>query len=374
MSNSSEINDLNQSLKPWRDQIDQIDQQILKLLNKRAGLAIEIGEIKHQQGSPIFKPEREQAVLQNLIAKNQGPIVNESISHIWREIMAASRLLEQRQSVAFLGPVGTFSEMAMHKYFGHAALGEHQASIDAVFQAINQKKVHFAVVPIENSTEGSVNRTLDLLIHTQAMIIGEVSIPVQHYLLYQQKELPKNTPDLIVCGHPQALAQCQIYLQQHPILQYCQRQAFASNALAAEMAQSDPRYVAIASEFCANAYALEIIDREIQDEFHNRTRFAVLGYHPSAPNLANPKQDQSSFILAVPNQAGAILKVLQPLAHYGVSMCRLESRPAKKSFSWEYIFMIDVEGHIHNEDVKLALAEIEKHSEFFKFLGSYAKA
>lgn len=364
---------LDEELQPWRTQIDDIDQTILKLLNQRAELAIKIGEVKHQHGSPIFKPEREQKVMQGLAEINSGPILNESIYHIWREIMAAARLLEDKQTVAFLGPAGTFSELAMQKYFGHGVIGVPQASIDAVFQTIDQKKTHFAVVPIENSTEGSVNRTLDLLIHTNAAVIGEVSIPVQHCLLSKNIELSKDQT-YIVCGHPQALAQCQTYLQSHPVLQYSERQALASNALAAEMAKNNPQYIAIASEACAKTYELQVLDHEIQDEYHNRTRFAVLGYHETFANLNEPSADQTSFILAVPNQAGAILKVLQPLAHYGVSMCRLESRPAKKSFSWEYIFMIDVEGHVQTQNVAQALEEIKSHSEFFKFLGSYAKA
>ncbi len=357
-------------IQELRHKIDALDEAILRILNERAHIAIQIGEVKHQMGTSVFKPEREQMIIDQLQAKNPGPLLPESVDYIWREIMSASRMLEQQQTVAFLGPVGTFSQLAMQKYFGHGALGVPQTSIDGVFQAIDQEKTSFAILPIENSTEGSVTRTLDLLIATNAKIVGEISIPVQHHLLYCLENLHDAPENLVVCGHPQALAQCQVFLQQHPHLQYCERQAVASNGLAAEIAHKNPKFVAIGSAHAAKQHQLHILESDIQDDYHNRTRFSVLGYNETRPT----GKDQSSFILAVPNQAGAILKVLQPLANYGVSMCRLESRPARKSFTWEYIFMIDVEGHIDQTHVAEALRQIQQHSEFYKFLGSYAKA
>lgn len=363
-------NSLETQIAPLRDQIDGIDAKLLQLLNERASIAMHIGEIKHQHQSTVFKPERELQVIQSLQEKNQGPLLNASIPNIWREIMSAARMLEQKQSVAFLGPEGTFSQQAMYQYFGHGVQGSTCHSIDEVFQMIDQRRSNFAVVPIENSTEGVVNRSLDLLLHTNANIVGETSVNVKHALLYCLDNLKKAPGNVIICSHAQALAQCQNFLQSHPSLQYCERQAVASNALAAEMAQNNPKYLAIASESCASRYGLHVLERDIQDDFYNRTRFLMMGYHETKAT----GNDQTSFIIAVPNQPGALLKVLQPLAFYGVSMSRLESRPARKSSSWEYIFMIDLKGHIQDIEVRVALEDIKKHSEFFKLLGSYAIA
>jgi chorismate mutase/prephenate dehydratase len=349
------------NLLPLRDQIDAIDSQILELLNQRARVAEQVGHVKALTNAPVFRPEREAQVLRSMAQANPGPLQNEDVQLIFREIMSACRALERRVVVAFLGPVGTFSEQAVYKQFGHAIEALPCISIDEVFRATEAGTADFGVVPIENSTEGAVNRTLDLLLHTSLEISGELSIAVQHSLMSATGTLDGVRR---ICAHSQALAQCQTWLNLHyPTIE---RHAVASNAEAAKMASLDHSVAAIASEIAGRQYNLGIVSPHIQDDPHNRTRFAVIGRLQTTPS----GKDQTSIVLAAPNKAGAMYQLLSPFSKYGVSMTRFESRPARTG-NWEYYFYVDVEGHAVDEKVAAALGELKNSAAFFKVLGSY---
>jgi chorismate mutase/prephenate dehydratase len=348
-------------LKPLRVQIDEIDAQILELLARRGRVAQEVGHVKAETNAPVFRPEREAQVLRGVAERNPGPLKNTDVQTIFREIMSACRALEKRVTVAYLGPSGTFSEEAVFKQFGSAIETLPCASIDEVFRATEAGTADFGVVPVENSSEGAINRTLDLLLATTTVISGEVSIPVHHSLMTSTGSMEGVT---VVCAHSQALAQCQVWLNlHHP---HIQRRAVASNAEAARMASVDPTIAAIASDMAAEQYKLGVVQPHIQDDPHNRTRFAVIGkLHTNASGL-----DHTSLVLAVPNKAGAVYDLLAPIARHGVSMTRFESRPARVG-TWEYYFYVDVEGHVQDPPVARALEELKDNAAFFKVLGSY---
>ena len=348
-------------LLPLRIKIDSIDAQILDLLNQRARVAEEVGHVKAETNAPVFRPEREAQVLRGVADRNPGPLLNEDIQLIFREIMSACRALERRVVVAFLGPVGTFSEQAVYKQFGHAIQALPCVSIDEVFRATEAGTADFGVVPIENSSEGAINRTLDLLLQTSLAISGELAIPVQHSLMSKSGNMEGVSR---ICAHSQALAQCQAWLNQH--FPHIERQAVASNAEAARMASGDYTVAAIASEIAGTQYNLGIVSAHIQDDPHNRTRFAVIGRLHTTPS----GKDQTSLVLATPNKAGAVYDLLAPLSRHGVSMTRFESRPAQTG-NWEYYFYVDVEGHVMDAKVAAAMAELDAKAAFFKVLGSY---
>jgi chorismate mutase / prephenate dehydratase len=348
-------------LKPLREQIDAIDRQLLDLLNQRAQIAQEVGHVKAETSAPVFRPEREAQVLRSVADRNPGPLQSGDVQTIFREIMSACRALEKRVSVAYLGPAGTFSEQAVHQQFGRAIEGMPCASIDDVFRAVEAGTAEFGVVPIENSTEGVVNRTLDLLLQTTLVISGELGLPVHHSLMTKT-----GTMDGVqrICAHSQALAQCQRWLNQH--YPQIERQAVTSNGEAARMASGDPSIAAIASDIAGQEYSLQTVQAHIQDDPHNRTRFAVIGNLHTAPS----GKDQTSLVLSVANKAGAVYKLLAPLAKHGVSMTRFESRPARTG-SWEYYFYVDIEGHALDEKVAKAMSELKENAAYFKILGSY---
>ncbi|MDY7546761.1 prephenate dehydratase [Glaciimonas sp. CA11.2] len=352
---------IQQKLLPLRQKIDDIDAQILVLLNSRAQLAQEVGHVKAETNAPVFRPEREAQVLRSVADRNPGPLQSGDVQTIFREIMSACRALEKRVTVAYLGPAGTFSEQAVYQQFGHAVDGLACASIDEVFRAAESGTADFGVVPIENSSEGVINRTLDLLLQTTLRISGEVAIPVHHSLMTKD-----GTTDHVtrICAHSQALAQCNAWLNQH--YPNIERLAVASNAEAARMASEDPTVAGIAGEIAAQTYGLQIVSAHIQDDPHNRTRFAVVGRLHTTPS----GKDQTSLVLSVPNKAGAVYSLLSPLASHGVSMSRFESRPARMG-AWEYYFYVDVEGHEQDEKVAKALTELKQNAAFFKLLGSY---
>lgn len=348
-------------LKPLREQIDLIDAQILDLLNRRARLAQEVGHVKAETNAPVFRPEREAQVLRSVAQRNPGPLDSRDVQAIFREIMSMCRALEKRVTVAYLGPAGTFTEQAVYKQFGHAIEGMPCASIDEVFRAAEAGTADFGVVPVENSSEGAVNRTLDLLMQTTLEISGEVSFLVHHSLMSKH-----GTMDGIerICAHSQAFAQCHVWLNlNYPNIE---RQAVASNGEAARLATEDPTVAAIAGEIAGQKYNLGIVKAHIQDDPHNRTRFVIIGRLHTAPS----GKDQTSLVLAVQNKAGAVYNLLAPLAKHGVSMTRFESRPARMG-TWEYYFYVDVEGHVQDRKVADALAELRQNAAFFKMLGSY---
>jgi chorismate mutase / prephenate dehydratase len=348
-------------LLPLRQQIDEIDAQILELLARRGRVAQEVGHVKAQTNAPVFRPEREAQVLRGVADRNPGPLKNSDVQTIFREIMSACRALEKRVTVAFLGPAGTFSEEAVYKQFGTAIEALPCASIDEVFRATEAGTADFGVVPVENSSEGAINRTLDLLLGTTSVISGEIAIPVHHSLMTKTGSMDGVT---VVCAHSQALAQCQVWLNlHHPDIE---RRAVASNAEAARMASEDPTIAAIASEMAGEQYKLGVVEAHIQDDPHNRTRFVVIGKLHTNPS----GHDHTSLVLAVPNKAGAVYDLLAPVAKHGVSMTRFESRPARIG-TWEYYFYVDVEGHVQEPNVARALEELKQNAAFYKLLGSY---
>ncbi|NBD19604.1 prephenate dehydratase [Aquabacterium fontiphilum] len=352
-------------LADLRVRIDAVDQQLLALLNERAQLAHAVGEVKKIDGSPVFRPDREAQVIERVKAANPGPVLNDSIAPIWREIMSACRALEARQRVAFLGPVGTFSEQAALKYFGSSIEAIACANIDEVFRATLSGSADFGVAPVENSTEGVVARSLDLLLQSPLTIVGETSLLVTHNLL---RLSPEREGITAVCAHPQALAQCQNWLSQH--LPHAERRPVASNAEGARLAAADPSVAALASERAASIFGLHVVQRAVQDEAHNRTLFVVLTrpeqHVPSRPT----GHDCTSLIVSVDNRPGAVHDLLAPLKRHGVSMTRFESRPAR-SGQWEYVFFIDLAGHLDEAPVAAAVDELRQLCSFVKVLGTF---
>ena len=348
-------------LKPLREQIDAIDAQLLDLLSQRARLAQEVGHVKAETNAPVFRPEREAQVLRGVADRNPGPLKDREVQTIFREIMSSCRSLEKRVTVAYLGPSGTFSEQAVYQQFGSAVETLPCVSIDEVFRATEAGTADFGVVPIENSSEGAVNRTLDLMLGTTTIISGEILIPVHHSLMSKTGNMDGVQ---VVCAHSQALAQCQVWLNQH--YPDVERRAVASNAEAAVMASHDATVAAIASEMAGERYKLGVVKGHIQDDPHNRTRFAVIGSLQTNPS----GKDQTSLVLSVPNKPGAVYRLLAPLAVNGVSMTRFESRPARIG-TWDYYFYVDIEGHVMDAAVAKALDELKDNAAFFKVLGSY---
>lgn len=356
---------VDEQLADLRVRIDALDGELLNLLNARARLAQAVGEVKKLDGSPVFRPDRELQVIDGLRQRNPGPILPESIGPIWREIMSACRALESKVRVAFLGPVGTFSEQAALQYFGSSIEPIVCANIDEVFRATLSGSADFGVAPVENSTEGVVARSLDLLLQSPLVIAGETSLLVTHNLL-------RLTPDregiAAVCAHPQALAQCQNWLNQH--LPHAERRPVASNAEGARLASTDPSLAALASERAASQFGLHVVQRAVQDEAHNRTLFVVLArperHAPSRPT----GHDCTSLIVSVDNKPGAVHDLLAPLKRHGVSMTRFESRPAR-SGQWEYVFFIDLAGHLDEPHVAAATEELRQLCSFVKVLGTF---
>jgi chorismate mutase/prephenate dehydratase len=352
---------IDDKLKPLRERIDALDKEILDLLCERARIAQAVGHVKAETGAPVFRPEREAEVLRNVAASNPGPLAAGDVQNVFREIMSACRALEKRVTVAYLGPHGTFSEQAVYLQFGHAVESLPCTSIDEVFRSVEAGTADFGVVPVENSTEGAVNRTLDLLLQTTLSISGELSLPVHHSLMTARGDMDGVTQ---IRAHSQALAQCQTWLNQH--FPNIERHAVASNGEAARMASQDRGVAAIASEIAGQKFNLQVVKAHIQDDPHNRTRFAVVGRLLTGSS----GKDQTSLVLSVPNRAGAVYSLLAPLAKHGVSMTRFESRPARMG-TWEYYFYVDVEGHASDDKVARALAELKDNAAFFKLLGSY---
>ena len=355
----------NADLPSLREQIDAIDRRLLGLINERAGIAAAIGEIKKAEGTPAFRPEREAAVIEGLKARNGGPLPDASVAPIWREIMSACRALETPTRVAYLGPAGTFSEQAALGYFGSSIVRVACANADEVFHTVSAGAADFGVVPVENSSEGVVTRSLDLFLTTPLSIVGETSLYVRHNLLRTQASLEGIAA---VCAHPQALAQCHAWLSHH--LPHVERRPVASNAEGARLASLDATLAGIASERAASEFGLATVAPAIQDDAHNRTRFAIVAHPGTHPQPRASGHDCTSLVVSVLNRPGAVHDLLQPLKHHGVSMTRFESRPAR-SGQWEYYFYVDLEGHPEQPHVGLALKELREACAFFKLLGTY---
>jgi chorismate mutase/prephenate dehydratase len=356
---------VDEQLADLRVRIDAVDRQLLDLINQRARLAQAVGEVKKIDGSPVFRPDREAQVIDRVKAQNPGPVREDSLAPIWREIMSACRALEAQQRVAFLGPVGTFSEQATLNYFGSSIDALACPSVDEVFRATIAGSADYGVVPVENSTEGVVARSLDLLLASPLTIVGETSLLVTHNLL---RQTPSREGITVVCAHPQALAQCHNWLSQN--LPDAERRPVSSNAEGARLAAQDPSIAALASERAASQYGLHVVQAAVQDEAHNRTRFVIVTRPGPHVGVAPTGHDCTSLIVSVDNRPGAVHDMLVPLKRHGVSMTRFESRPAR-SGNWDYVFFIDLAGHPAQDNVAAALQELRAQCSFFKVLGSF---
>jgi chorismate mutase/prephenate dehydratase len=357
---------LQQELAPIRAEIDAIDDELLGLLNRRARCAQQVGALKARfgQADVIYRPEREAQILRRIQEINPGPLSRDSVTWFFREVMSACLSLEQPLGIAFLGPLGTFSESAATRHFGHAARLLPQSTIDDVFREVEAGHADYAVVPIENSTEGAVGRTLDLLLTTSLRICGEVVLRIHQHLLTCEPSLAGVRK---VYSHAQSLAQCHEWLNRS--LPEVARISVASNAEAARLAAAEPAAAAIAGAAAAERYALPRLVENIEDEPNNTTRFIVLGRHDAGAS----GRDKTSLIMSAPNRTGALHYLLEPFAAAGVSMTRLESRPARQTL-WEYVFFVDVEGHRDTPGLADALAELGRRAPYVKILGSYPVA
>jgi chorismate mutase / prephenate dehydratase len=350
-------------LSEYRKEIDRIDDEILRLLNERSKSVVEIGKLKKQQDAEanLHTPAREAAIIERLVTQNTGPFPSDAIRPVYREIMSASLSLEGPQKVAYLGPRATFTHMACTQKFGASAQYVPVNSIKDVFSEVERGRANFGVVPIENTTEGVVNHTLDMFIDSNLLIYGEVLQEVSHHLMSKSgaaEDVKK------ICSHPHAIAQCRNWLENN--MSHLPVSEVASTARAAEMCLDDPSIAAIASELAAQLYGLKVIKARIEDNLNNFTRFLVLSQKP--PQRTG--KDKTSLMLSIKDKVGALYDLLRPFASHGLSMTKIESRPSRRK-AWEYIFFVDIEGHIEEERVKKALEEITGRCLFMKVLGSY---
>ena len=345
-------------LKKFRAAIDALDDRILDLLSERAAQAQAIGRAK---SGAKYRPDREAQVLRRLQARNRGPLPAAAVVRLYTEIMSACRALEDGIAVAYLGPQGTFSEEAAVRQFGGNAQMHPCATIDEVFRRVEAGQAGYGVVPVENSTEGSIGRTHDLLLATSLKICGEVLLPVHQCLM---SKTGKSAHIRKILSHSQSLAQCHEWLNVN--FPGAKRVPVVSNAEAARMASKDPAAAAIAGTTAARLYRMKIVARNIEDEPQNTTRFVVIAAHDAAPS----GKDKTSLVMSTRNVPGAVHALLTPLARHGVSMTRLESRPARTG-RWEYMFYVDIEGHQLDSNVATALAELGEKAAFLKNLGSY---
>jgi chorismate mutase/prephenate dehydratase len=351
-------------LGDWRSRINDLDDQILLLLNQRAEAALQIGDLKRRQEAPLYVPEREAEILDRLTARNPGPFPAESVRAVWTEILSGCRNLERPMAVSYLGPRATFTHQAALQRFGSAVEYRAARTIAEVFDDVEHGRVDYGVVPVENTTEGAVNVTLDRLIDSNALICGELTLEIAQHLLSRATDLGDVKK---VLSHPQGLAQCRGWLAEH--LPDAATEEVSSTAAAAEMAAADPTVAAVASALAARLYGTPILRERIEDNPHNSTRFLVIGLHPTGRS----GRDKTSFLFAMRNEPGALYRILEPCARLGINLTKIESRPAKRR-PWEYLIFVDLEGHREAPPVATALHEIEERTLFLKILGSYPAA
>lgn len=353
---------MSDELKKYREQIDGVDDDLLKLFNRRAGLAQQIGHAKGE--SAVLRPEREAQILRRLQENNVGPLSNDAVARLFTEVISQCRALEAPLDIAFLGPTGSFTEAAVFKRFGHANHAVSCASIDEIFRKVESGAANYGVVPVENSTEGAVGRTLDLLLQSPLKLCGEVSLQVHQCLMSQQKDIAQIKR---VYSHPQSLGQCQGWLNAN--LPQVERIAVSSNSEAARLAAQQPDSAAVAGKQAAENFGVPLLAENIEDDARNTTRFLVIGNQ----DVAASGKDKTSLVMSAANRPGAVHDLLTPLARHGVSMTKLESRPARSGL-WEYIFFVDIEGHQSDAKVAAALADLKQAAAFVKVLGSYPAA
>lgn len=352
-------------LSQLRERIDQLDEKIQSLLTERAKIAQEVAASKTQsQDSNFYRAEREAQVLRRVMERNQGPLSDEEIARLFREIMSACLALEQVMTIAFLGPEGTFTQAAALKQFGHSVQTLPLATIGDVFREVESGNASYGVVPVENSTEGVVNHTLDQFMTSPLHICGEVELRIHHYLLGNMTDIKQAK---IIYSHRQSLAQCREWLETS--LPGIELRDVSSNAEAARLAAKDSSALAIASDAAAEIYGLNVLARNIEDEPDNTTRFLVIGKRATPPS----GRDKTSLLVSTSNKPGALYRTLEPLVKHKISMTRIESRPSRRGM-WDYVFFIDCEGHREDAHVAAALAELEQETSFLKILGSYPRS
>ena len=361
------------ALESLRREIDAVDAQLHALINERARLARQVGVSKHADGHLVdfYRPEREAQVLRQALERNRaaretGALRDEEVLRLFREIMSACLAQEEPLKVAFLGPEGTFSQAAVYKHFGHSVRALPLTAIDEVFHEVENGQADFGVVPIENSTEGTVNHTLDRFLTSPLKICGEVELRIHQCLMGRMADLGSIAR---VCSHPQSLAQCRGWLNEH--LPSVERIPVASNAEAARRARDENGTAAIAGQTAADVYGLTVLAAEIEDRADNTTRFFVVGRKLFKPSGA----DRTTLIVSTNETGGpgALHRLLGPLARHGISMTRIESRPSQRR-KWDYVFFIDIEGHVDEPHVATALAELKAEASLYRILGSYPRA
>jgi chorismate mutase/prephenate dehydratase len=348
-------------LEKLREQIDGIDGRILSLLCERQEIASEIGREKRRSGLPVFDPAREQEVLRRLVGDDQASLNPNAIRSIFNEIISAARTVQQTGSFAYLGPEGSFCHQAAASFLGRSAALCGAESIEDVFALVEKDRCRQGIVPMENSSEGSVSTTLDFFSRYDLKICAEIFLRVRHHLLGREKEKEKIT---CLYSHSMALAQCRLWLKTH--LPHVRVKEAESTSAAARLADREPGTCAIGSRLAASLYGLEVLEESIEDDPGNVTRFVVMGKTAAAPT----SKDKTSILFTVPHKAGSLLRALDPLAQRGINMTRIESRPSRLR-NWEYLFYVDIEGHAMDENVSKGLTEMAKWCAFVKQLGSY---
>lgn len=357
------------TLEGVRARIDAIDDAMLALLNRRAACALKVGEIKQAEpggDAPVFyRPEREAQILTRLRSANPGPLSDAGITRLFREIISCCLNLEQALTIAYLGPPGTYTEAAALAQFGHFAEARPVATIDEVFRAVESETVHYGVVPIENSTEGMVNHTLDCFLDSRALICAEIELSIHHALMVSARHAGEPITEII--SHAQSLAQCRGWLDRH--YRGVQRTSVNSNAEAARLVADRVDAAAIAGEMAAARYELRVLATRIEDHPDNKTRFLVIGRQHVGPS----GRDKTSILVSTRNEPGALYRVLEPFQRHGLSLTRIETRPAKGG-NWTYVFFIDFDGHQSEPRIESVLAEVRKVAFEVRSLGSYPQA
>lgn len=356
---------MTKDLLELRDKIDELDQKIQLLITERAAVAQEVALTKQQtQDSVFYRAEREAQVLRRVMERNKGPLRDEEMARLFREIMSACLALEQVMSIAFLGPEGTFTQAAALKHFGHSINTVPFGSISEVFREVESGTVSYGVVPVENSTEGVVNHTLDEFMTSSLNICGEVILRIHHNILSKEDDVAKIQK---IYSHQQSLAQCRKWLDTNmPDVELID---VSSNAAAALMASEEKNTAAIAGETAAEIYQLNMLVPNIEDNPDNTTRFLIIGKRETPPS----GDDKTSLLISTPNRAGALLSILQPFAKNDISMNRIESRPSQRG-TWDYVFFVDIDGHQDDEKIKQALDELGQVATMVNVLGSFPKA
>lgn len=352
------------SLQKYRQAIDKLDAEIVQLLNDRTRHVLQIGAIKLRSGQEIYAPHREKAVFDRLMKLNRGPITNESLQAIYREIMSSALALEKTMTIAYLGPEATYSHQAALKRFGKSLVYCGHKTIAEVFGEVSNGRADYAVVPVENSTEGAVTPTLDLLVDSDLKIVAQIVLRIQHCLL---SHAANRTAIRKLFVHPQTLAQCRLWLQrQLPDVEIVET---ASNARSTELAADDKTSAAIAGLLAAEKYSVPVLDHDIQDYSANATRFLVLGR--TCPPASG--SDRTSLLFSIRDKVGALHSALAPFREFKINMTKIESRPSKRK-AWEYFFFVDCDGHMDDPKVARAIVELGLHCSFVKVLGSYPNA